>query len=107
MKKKATETIEVAYKTAKGLHKAGAINDAEMLEFESLCFPKVKKLKPKEIKKIRLRLEIDVKTFAKILNTTHKSIENWEEGKNRPSGTALRLLNLVDEKGLGILCVDC
>lgn len=74
-----------------------------MREFDELCLPKVKKLSPRQIKSIRLREKVSQPVFAKFLNTTLSTVRQWEQGDKHPRGTSLRLLNLVAEKGLGVL----
>ena len=36
---------------------------------------------------------------------TPSSLQKWETGAKRPSGVALKLLNLVDKKGLDVLAL--
>jgi putative transcriptional regulator len=38
--------------------------------------------------------------FARHLNVTTGLISQWERGEKRPAGTSLKLLNLVDRRGL-------
>jgi DNA-binding transcriptional regulator YiaG len=38
--------------------------------------------------------------FAAILNTSKSSVQKWEIGQKRPTGTALKLLHLVQKNGL-------
>jgi putative transcriptional regulator len=37
------------------------------------------------------------------LNTSPSTIQQWERGQKHPNGMALKLLNLVDSKGLQAL----
>ena len=37
------------------------------------------------------------------LNTTESTVQKWETGANRPSGMALKLLNIVQKHGLKVL----
>jgi putative transcriptional regulator len=38
--------------------------------------------------------------FANYLNVTASLVSKWERGEKRPSGAALKLLTLVEKKGL-------
>ncbi len=38
-----------------------------------------------------------------ILNTSLSTVRQWEIGQKRPGGTSLKLLNLLDRKGLEAL----
>lgn len=38
--------------------------------------------------------------FAAVLNTSLSSVQKWEIGDKKPSGPSLKLLNLIERKGL-------
>ncbi|MEQ1815592.1 MAG: hypothetical protein ABL861_03820 [Nitrosomonas sp.] len=38
--------------------------------------------------------------FAAILNTSVSTVQKWEIGQKRPTGAALKLLHLVQKRGL-------
>jgi putative transcriptional regulator len=56
-----------------------------------------------QIKHIRERKKASQGVFASYLNTASSTIKSWEQGEKKPSGAALRLLNLIDNKGLTII----
>jgi putative transcriptional regulator len=97
--------LEVAHEMAKGSYHAHVIDEITMREFDALCLPPVKALSRKQIKAIRLREKVSQPVFARCLNTSTSTIKQWEQGEKHPRGTSLKLLNLVAEKGLGILLV--
>ena len=70
---------------------------------DALCLPPVKEYQPEQIKQLRLKNNTTQTVFAAYLNTTPSTIQRWENGKIKPKGTSLKLLNLVEQKGLGIL----
>jgi putative transcriptional regulator len=41
--------------------------------------------------------------LASILNTSLSTVRQWEIGRKRPSGPSLKLLDLLDRKGLEAL----
>ncbi|MEI6708629.1 MAG: hypothetical protein WCK96_16015 [Methylococcales bacterium] len=41
--------------------------------------------------------------FASLLNTNVSTVQKWEAGQKRPTGMALKLLHLVQKKGLEIV----
>ena len=102
-KTKYPSILETVHETAKGLYDAHIINATTMREFDELCLPEIKELSPRQIKNIRLREKVSQPVFAKFLNTTPSTIRQWEQGDKHPRGTSLRLLNLVEEKGLDVL----
>jgi putative transcriptional regulator len=52
-----------------------------------------------EIKQIREAANVSQAVFASILNTSLSTVQKWEIGNKRPTGTALKLLHLVRERG--------
>jgi putative transcriptional regulator len=41
--------------------------------------------------------------FAAYLNTSLSTVQKWERGQKKPNGPSLKLLNLVQQKGLEAL----
>lgn len=74
-----------------------------MREFDALCITPTKELTPREIKLIRIREKLSQPVFAIYLNISPSTIKKWETGEKRPRGAALKLLNLVKDKGLDAL----
>ncbi len=101
-----TETksiLETVHKTARGLADAGLMDTLTMREFDMLCLPPVKIYTAKQIKRIRERNKASQAVFAAYLNTSPSTVQKWERGEKKPNGPSLKLLNLVDEKGLEAL----
>ena len=95
--------LEVVHETAKGLHKAGVMNTQTMREFDALCLTPVKSYTPEQIKSIRLENKVSQAVFATYLNTSSTTVKNWEQGRNKLNRLALRLLSLIERKGLDVL----
>jgi putative transcriptional regulator len=51
-----------------------------------------------QIKQIRLSNNLTIKTFASCMGVSQKTIESWEKGTNIPSGSSLRLLQILKNK---------
>jgi putative transcriptional regulator len=95
----------ISLEAAKGLHAAGAIDRVTMREFDHLCLPPVPPLRPVEIKRIRERAYVSQAVFAAVLNTSLSTVQKWEIGQKRPTGAALKLLQLVQKIGLqAVMC---
>jgi len=92
--------LDVAHETVQGLHKIGLVNSITMHEFDAACLPPIRKFTPKKIKVLRHKLKVSQPVFANYLNISPSTIRQWELGSKHPSGAALKLLNLVQEKGL-------
>ena len=56
----------------------------------------VKKYTADEVKKIRKHTAMSQKIFASYLGVSEKTVEAWESGINTPSGTASRILNMME-----------
>ena len=91
-----------------GLHKIGAISDAE-LEKTTLkmlgrdALPKVANLSPTEIAKVREKAGVSQAVMAAFLNVAVNTVSQWERGERRPTGAALKLLHVVKANGLDIV----
>ena len=95
--------LEVIYETSKGFNKAGVMDNKTMRKIKELCLPEIKKYTPEQIKKIRLKNKASQAVFAQYLNLTTSTIQKWEIGEKKPSGASLKLLNIVEKKGLEVL----
>ena len=103
MKGTKSTILDVVHETAKGLHKAGAMDQITMREFDRLCLPPVEPLEPDQIKQIREASKVSQAAFARLLNTSLSTVQKWEIGQKRPTGTALKLLRLVEKRGLEVV----
>lgn len=102
-RKKSSPILDAVHETAKGLHDAGIMSEMTMREFDALCLPPVKEYTPVEIKRIRTHQNVSQPVFAAYLNVTKSTVAQWEQGDKKPRGTSLKLLDLVDRKGLEML----
>ncbi len=92
--------LSVMHETAKGFHEAGVMKDVTMREFDALCLPKVEDFTPDQIVELRNKNRASQPVFAMYLNVTPSTVKQWEQGKKRPRGSSLKLLNLVAKRGL-------
>jgi putative transcriptional regulator len=95
--------LETVHQTASGLHAAGVMDQLTMREFDRLCLPPVEALEPAQIKRIREDAHVSQAVFARLLNTSASTVQKWEIGQKRPTGTALKLLHLVKAKGIDVV----
>lgn len=69
------------------------------LRVTSLVLPSpVKTIRAKDIVRIRHELNVSQPVFAALLNVSPATARSWEQGKRKPSGAALRLLDLARQK---------
>ena len=55
---------------------------------------------PHQIKALRAKERVSQSVFAAELNTSLSTVQKWEVGDKKPSGPSLKLLNLIERKGL-------
>jgi putative transcriptional regulator len=91
------------FETARDLYDLGVLDGQTMRQFDALRLPALKPFQPKDIKRLRLKVKTSQAVFAAYLNTSVSTVQKWEIGDKKPSGTALKLLNLVERKGLKAL----
>ncbi|MGI9150127.1 MAG: helix-turn-helix domain-containing protein [Limnohabitans sp.] len=102
-KKFKTDAFEAIHESAVALLRVGAINKATMRQFDHACIAKTPVYKAVQIKKIREGAKVSQPVFALYLNTSESTIQKWEAGTKKPSGMALKLLDVVNKHGLGVL----
>lgn len=95
--------FEAIHSAAQGLHRAGTIDKATMRDFDEACLAVTPAIAPAAIKQLRESNKVSQPVFARYLNTSESTVEKWETGAKKPSGTALKLLSLVQRHGLQIL----
>jgi len=52
-------------------------------------------MKPEEIRAVRKKLNVSQAVFGRLLNVPAVTILKWEHGERKPSGAALRLLEIA------------
>jgi putative transcriptional regulator len=66
------------------------------LRTNQLSLPaRIKPLGPQDITALRQQLNVSQAVFAGLLNVPKVTAISWEKGRRRPTGAALRLLDLI------------
>jgi len=99
-RKHKSRVLAEVHETAEGLHRAGLISKRRMSEFEVLCQLEVEHMSPQQIRALRQRTNLSQSVFAAVLNTSVSTVQKWEVGDKKPSGPSLKLLSLIERKGL-------
>ncbi len=99
-KKYRSDAMAAIYETMEALHDIKAIDKQTMRRFDDACLTPIRPLTPQEIKAIREREHVSQTVFANYLNVTTSLVSKWERGEKGPSGASLKLLSLVEKKGL-------
>ena len=98
-----SEILAMIHENAADLHEAGLMDKKTMKKFDELCLTPVPVFTPDEIKAIREKERVSQTVFAHYLNVSKNMISEWERGVKKPTATALKLLTLVQHKGIEIL----
>jgi len=73
------------------------------VNFGALCLSPVKAYSAAQIKRIRETNKASQAVFAAYLNTSLSTVQKWERCQKKPNGILLKLLSLVDQKGIEVL----
>jgi putative transcriptional regulator len=60
----------------------------------------IEPLQPEQIKHIRETTRVSQAVFARLLNNTPSTVQKWEIGQKKTTGTALKLRHLVQKRGI-------
>ncbi len=99
-KKYRSDAFAAIHETMEGLYEIGAVSKQTMREFDEACLTPVQVFAPEEIREIRLREHLSQPGFARYLNVSKNLVSDWERGVKKPGGAALRLLTVIQKKGL-------
>ena len=98
-----SDALAAIHETASDLREAGIMDKRTMRKFDGLCLTPVRPLSAEEIRLLRERERVSQAVFARHLNVTIGTVSQWERGEKHPVGPSLKLLTLVDRKGLGAI----
>ena len=84
-------------------HRLSFIDKRKMREFDALCFKPIADYDSRKIRALCERYNLSQSVLAAILNASLSRARQWEIGAKHPSGPSLKLLHLLDEKGLEAL----
>ncbi len=98
-----SDAFAAIHSSASALGDVGAIGKKTMREYDELCLTSPAKIAPAGIKQLRVKYRVSQPLFARYLNTSESTIEKWETGAKKPSGAALRLLEVIRYYGLEVL----
>ncbi|MHB1701621.1 MAG: helix-turn-helix domain-containing protein [Acidobacteriaceae bacterium] len=97
-----SDAFEAIHGSVSGMYRAGTVDKATMRSFDASCLVP-DPIEPHQIKELRERHHVSQPVFARYLNTSESTVEKWETGAKKPSGMALKLLEVVRKHGLKML----
>jgi len=94
---------ETLREMAKDLHDVGAIDKITLRKFDVKSLSPVPNYTAHQIRLIRHKIGLSQAVFAAYLNVSDRAVKKWEQGENKPRGATLKLLSIVDKKGIEII----
>ena len=101
--KAGSRILDAVHETAGDLHAAGFIDMRAMQKYDALCLEPIPTYSSAKIRALRARHKLSQAVLATVLNTSLSTVRQWEIGDKQPSGPSLKLLSLLDRKGLEVL----
>ncbi|WP_192485404.1 MULTISPECIES: helix-turn-helix domain-containing protein [Cysteiniphilum] len=85
------------------LYTTGIIDKQTLRDLTELSTPNIYEYTGEDIKEIRERQNVSQAVFAKFLNISPAMVRSLEQGQRKAQGAILKLINIVDDKGLKYL----
>lgn len=98
-----SRVLGTVYETAADLERLGFIDKRKMQKLDALCLEPIAPYDSAQIRALREQNNLSQAVMASVLNTSVSTVRKWEIGEKHPSGPSLKLLNLLDRKGLDVL----
>jgi putative transcriptional regulator len=95
-----SKAMAAVHESMEDLYEAGAIDKQTMRKFDAMCLTPVREFTAEDIQKLRAREGLSQPVFARYLNVTKSLVSQWERGEKHPRGASLKLLALIERKGL-------
>ena len=97
-----TRLISEGVETMRDLQQCGVVSKQTLRDFEAQAVPPPT-YTAQTIRRLREQLHLSQAVFAAYLNASLSTIQKWENGEKKPSGAALRLLSVIERRGLDVL----
>jgi putative transcriptional regulator len=98
-----SDAFAAIHASANALFEVGAINKTTLRNFDKSCLVMPLDIDPRKIRNIREKNNLSQPVFARYLNISESTIQKWESGDKKPSGIALKLLSILEKRGLEVL----
>jgi len=95
-----SDPLRSVHLAVRGLQSVGAVDKSTMRNFDIACIARVEEMPAERIVAIREKSGLSQALFAAAINVTVSLVSKWERGEKKPSGAALRLLDLIERKGI-------
>jgi len=89
--------------TINDLNRDGLVDEITMKNIQKLCLPDIKEYSPEEIVALRKRFKLSQAALATIFNVSLSTVQKWERGIKKPTGSSRKLLDIMERKGIEAL----
>ncbi|MFZ2385605.1 MAG: NadS family protein [Candidatus Omnitrophota bacterium] len=72
-----------------------SLDQARKIHAGKLKAARISKFNPVLVKRIRRKLRVSQTTFANMIGVSVDTLQNWEQGRRSPEGSALALLKVA------------
>jgi len=95
-----SDAFAAIHETASDLHDAGLLDKRTMRRFDEMALTPVQPMSAGQIRALRERENVSQAVMARYLNVTTGLVSQWERGEKSPAGASLKLLTLIQTRGL-------
>jgi len=92
--------LAAVHETSEDLYRLGFIDKRKQQNIEALCMEPIPAYDSARVRALREQLKLSQTVLASVLNTSASTVRKWEQGEKHPSGPSLKLLDLLERKGL-------
>lgn len=102
-KTKSSRLLREIHAGASDLEALGFIDKRTMRKYDALCLDPIPPYTAEKIRQLRERNRISQAVLAAVLNVSVSTVQKWEIDEKHPGGASLKLLHLLDRKGIDVL----
>ena len=96
-----SDAFAAVHETAEALYEVGAVDKQTMREFDEACLTPVRVSQSDEIRgSAHAGAPFPSRCSPRYLNVSKNLVSDWERGVKKPGGPALRLLTILEARGL-------
>ncbi|WJV67659.1 helix-turn-helix domain-containing protein [Pectobacteriaceae bacterium CE70] len=94
---------------AQRYNKLGVVKDETVAAINAAVdarnIPQVRAMTGKQIKEVRMRYKMSQSALARMIGMSVESVSKWERDESKPNQAALRIINVIEEKGPEVFMV--
>ena len=104
-----TERLKRIQGMAQRYNKLGVVKDETVAGInaavDARSIPKVRPMTGQQIKEVRVRYKMSQSVLALTTGMSVESVSKWERDESKPNQAALRIINVIEDKGPEVFMV--